>query len=111
MFYLFLDDIRNPDYPDLPDWYQDHAWTVVRSVEDAIELLNTLTSLKHVVISLDNDLGEGLREGYEVANYLEERAASGGGAPKAMFVHSSNPARRSSMLATFQSILRFEREA
>jgi hypothetical protein len=89
---IFLDDER--DAP--PDFVR------TRSVAATIELLelNVVTEL-----SLDNDLGEGLPEGYKVADYILNRVVNDNtyNLPQLM-VHSQNPVRRKYMLETFRRI-------
>lgn len=61
---LYLDDERpTPD-----------GWQNVRTVEDAIELLKTG---KVEEISLDNDLGIGYTQGWELAYWIREEAFKG----------------------------------
>ena len=59
--YVYLDDER-----ETPLWFDRRVYTV----EEAINLIETEDV---EFISLDNDLGLGLKEGYKVADYLEEK--------------------------------------
>ena len=60
---IYLDDLR-----DTPEGY-----TRTYTVEETIKLIEENNGQIEVV-SLDNDLGLGLREGYEVMNWIEEKA-------------------------------------
>jgi len=92
---VFLDDERTT-----PD-----GWTRVFTVEECISLLQTRT-VTH--LSVDNDLGEGLLEGYTVLNFLEETVFNDPSFPiPEITVHSNNASRVQSMLQTIESIKRF----
>lgn len=77
---IYLDDIRNP---------KTDGWTVVRTAEDAIRFLDTGEVTE---MSLDHDLGEGLKTGYDVVLYLEYKVHTD---PDFVLpevnVHSANP--------------------
>jgi hypothetical protein len=73
---LFLDDIRTPP---------DETWTWVKTVEDAIPLLEA----GHVEeSSLDNDLGEGIEEGRALVLWMAEHDIW---PAEEINVHSANP--------------------
>ena len=81
---LYLDDVRVPK--------SDRAWTIVRSYDEAIELM-----IKHgcpKYMSFDHDLGEGL-SGYDVAKWMviKDHANEGAFIPEEFEynVHSANP--------------------
>ena len=78
---VFLDDLR-----DTPD-----GWVRVYTVEETITLLESGVVTE---LSLDNDLGEGLLEGYKVLDWLEEKVYF----DKSFFlpdvkIHSANASR------------------
>lgn len=78
---VFLDDERpTPE-----------GWTHARFVEDAIELLKS-EEVTH--ISLDNDLGIGYHEGYEVLEWMEREVVEKGFKPPKIRIHSMNPVRK-----------------
>ena len=82
---VFLDDLR----PTPVGW--DRTYTV----EETIELLKTRT-VSH--LSLDNDLGIGLKEGYIVMDWLEEMSYFDNTFPiPEINIHSSNAARKQYM--------------
>lgn len=78
---IFLDDLRPT-----PEGY-----TRTYTVEQTIELLKTQFVEE---LSLDNDLGEGLQEGYAVLDWLEEKIYNDVSftLPQ-IYVHSSNASR------------------
>lgn len=99
---LFLDDVR--DAPDA-------SWTVARTAAECIELLKTGQFTR---LSLDHDLGDDIAgTGYNVACWLEERAAAGRWAvvPRNIGVHSANPPGRVNIEAAISSIDRFRAQA
>lgn len=83
---LWLDDIRP-----IPEWMknQDCIWYI--RAEDMIgdmKRLNILFSLGDIeYISLDNDLGEGCMEGYQVLDWLESLQIP---IPFGIHIHTSN---------------------
>lgn len=96
---LFLDDIREPSWV-FSHLYNDYGsqspkgWTVVRTANEAIDLLNT-EEVTH--ISFDNDLGlipDTLivaREGWEVFRFMVDAIALGEiPYPEYINVHSAN---------------------
>lgn len=77
---IFLDDTR-----DTPEGYE-RTFTV----EQTIELIKANDGNVEVV-SLDNDLGTGFREGYEVMKWIEEQAFYNTLQPiPHLFIHSGN---------------------
>lgn len=93
---VYLDDIRNP---------KSEGWFVVRTAEEAIELLdrNVVTHM-----SLDHDLGEGLKTGYDVILYIEQKIRTD---PNFVLpeisVHSANPVGVRNMLRALESIYNY----
>jgi hypothetical protein len=89
---VFLDDLRpTPE-----------GWRRTYTVEETIDLLQTQT-VTH--LSLDNDLGEGLKEGYMVLDKLEEIVYFDFTFPiPEMMVHSSNASRIEYMERAIKSI-------
>lgn len=91
---VFLDDVR-----DTPE-----GWVRTFTVEQTMELLKTR---QVVALSLDNDLGEGLKEGYCVIDLLEEMIYNDPTFPiPQMTVHSSNASRMEYMQRAFRNIER-----
>lgn len=99
---IYLDDLRFPP--------ENEGWTIVRTVEETIELLKNGDVEE---ISFDHDLGideisNTVRIGMEVLSWLEKEVAINGKVPPTnMQVHSANPVGRDNMLAAIRSINRF----
>lgn len=100
---LFLDDLRSPP---------DGSWTVVRTVEDAIEVMR---KFRVTEMSLDHDLGmcsecmqgfdgtaltcHHMKTGYDFVLWMVENEQW----PEVMpMVHSMNPVGRMNMIRTIQ---------
>jgi len=69
---LWLDDERDPKDPQIQKDFGakgDELW--VKTVEESIEQIK---SGNVVYLSFDNDLGEGLKEGRHLAQWIEEMA-------------------------------------
>lgn len=82
---IWLDDIR----PAPDGWYRTYT------VEQTLELLKTKSVQ---ALSLDNDLGNGLKEGYVVVDKLEEWVYFDSTFPiPEIVVHSSNASRKEYM--------------
>lgn len=96
---VWLDDERSA-----PD-----GWVRVRTVDQALELLRRGTVEE---ISLDNDLGEGEREGREVVTWLEEMAHAGNFdvVPDEILVHSANSVAAAHMRAGVRNIERWREQ-
>ena len=92
---IFLDDIR-----DAPD----EIWITVRTAESLIALLCTQEG--HIdILSLDHDLGEGKKTGYEVLKWMEAQVfLHGYNPPKEILVHSANPVGIINMNQAIKSI-------
>lgn len=89
---IFLDDIRKTPT----------GWHRTYSVEETIEYLKTK---KVQELSLDNDLGEGLLEGFRCLDWLEELVFNDPTFPIPIItVHSSNAARAFSMKQVIQKL-------
>lgn len=91
---VFLDDVR----------LTPEGWTHARWPEDAIALLETgaVTDL-----SLDHDLGDEERTGYDVLTWLEEAVAMRGFVPpERISIHSDNAGARPRMQLAIESIRR-----
>lgn len=84
------------------------GWTRVYTVEQTIEQLLT-RQVTH--LSLDNDLGEGLQEGYKVLDFLEEEVHNDMTFPiPEISVHSANSSRVQYMLRACKSIERIRQQ-
>lgn len=93
---VWLDDIRVPQ--------ESYIW--VKTVPHLIMLIESIGD-QISEISLDNDLGKGLQEGYTFLDWLEEKIFTGiyTGVPK-LRVHSRNPVAKKRMEAGIRSILK-----
>lgn len=82
---IYLDDIR-----DTPATY-----TRTYTVKETIDLI--LANNGNIeILSLDNDLGEGIEEGYKVLDYIEEHVELIAPIPH-ISIHSANPVARKRM--------------
>lgn len=91
MLRLWLDDIR----PAPEDWL------LCESVEELIETVNLGRDFykePQVIVSLDNDLGEGMTEGYKFLDWLEENSID----DVAIHIHTSNSVARERMRAIIE---------
>lgn len=84
MFYLFLDDVRDPP---------DGTWVVCRTYQQAVDFVDKY-GIPHRV-SFDHDLG-GEKSGFDFAKYLVERDLDIHAMPMDFDyqVHSANPVGR-----------------
>ena len=81
------------------------GWLQTGTVRDTINMLRTRLTTH---LSLDNDLGPGIPEGYLVLDWLEEKVHEDPTFPVPhMTVHSQNSSRVSYMEAAIAAILRF----
>jgi hypothetical protein len=113
---LYVDDVRNPP---------DETWEIARTYYDAIRMLGTC---EYNTVSLDHDLGfvmipddntipitlakmteHAELTGYDIACWLEERAANGFVVPDTILCHSANPVDRSKIEQVIKSIGRIQR--
>lgn len=99
---VWLDDERDPKES---RWaakgaHPEMVW--VQTVEAAIELLQAGNVRS---ISLDNDLGYH-REGYEVADWIEQAAFEGRLKEIRLYAHTDNTVRKQYMKAAFRSAKR-----
>ena len=82
---VFLDDIREAP---------DSSWTVVRSYEDAISLVEKEKN-NIELMSFDHDLGDMInlpeKTGYDVLLYIVQMKFDGKAVPQKYKVHSANP--------------------
>jgi hypothetical protein len=105
---VWLDDERDPADPQIIKGFGSSADLIwVKTVEEAIKLLETG---EVTWISLDNYLGFGLREGYEVARWLEEQAALGQLKPLQVYAHTMNPVRGREMRICILNMRRYWRQ-
>ena len=91
---VYLDDLRP-----CPD-----GWILVKTVEETISLLES----RHVTeLSLDNDLGPDLLEGWRVCDYLEDKVYFDPNFPIPIItIHSANASRVLYMSSVIVSIKR-----
>lgn len=81
------------------------GWTHVRTAGEAIEVIATGGVVE---VSFDHDLGVAeAGTGYELAVWIEERAATGEIAELNWAVHSANPVGRARIEAAMRSAERF----
>ena len=88
---IWLDDIRTPP---------DGSWKWLKTAEDVIDWFRLNHDVWDVeILSLDNDLGEGLDEGYKVLDWLEEKKfyVPNFVVPKKIQIHSADPVARRRM--------------
>lgn len=84
------------------------GWDRTYTVEETIAELRTRT-VTH--LSLDNDLGEGLQEGYKVLDWLEETVFNDMHFPMPeVHIHSSNASRVEYMQRALKSIERIRQQ-
>lgn len=97
---IWLDDIRPA-----PDGF---IW--VKNVAELTNFYNKCvldTKQKINIISLDNDLGEGMPEGYKFLDYIEPRVIlAGDPLPAEIRVHSANPVARKRMEMVIDNLYR-----
>lgn len=90
---VFLDDER-----EAPE-----GWIRVRWPEEVIALLATG---EVDAISLDHDLDDDVRTGYDVLTWIEEAVATRSFVPPTILIHSANAGARPRMLLAVESIHR-----
>ena len=95
---VYLDDERSTPV----------GWQRTYTVGETIALLET-RQVTHV--SLDNDLGDGCEEGWNVAAWIEETVYNDPAFPiPEMTIHSANPVRAANMRQTIESINRIRQQ-
>lgn len=95
---IYLDDER----------ITPEGWVRAYTVEEVIEHLKT-RQVTH--LSLDNDLGDGLQEGYKVLDFMEEEVHNDMTFPiPEISVHSANSSRVQYMLRACKSIERIRQQ-
>ena len=92
---VWVDDIRS-----MPPEYD--VWC--KTYDVAIVLLNSRLVTE---ISLDHDLGEGVLSGYDIAEYIEQRAYYNLINRIKCHCHSANPVGKKRILAAFQNASRY----
>jgi hypothetical protein len=95
---IFLDDERPA-----PD-----GWTLCRWPQDVIDLLKANPENVEIV-SLDHDLGDETRNGYQVLLWIEEAVVTHGYHPPQLRVHSSNSSAVQKMQAAIHQIEKLAR--
>lgn len=112
---LFVDDERDPDQAGQlmhiygRAWHDDIDWTVVRTSQEAVDVLSVSRIEK---LALDNDLGMGSEtDGDDIAGYILARTVDEPDyePPSEMYCISFNPIARARIEATFEDIRRVER--
>jgi hypothetical protein len=84
------------------------GWVRTYTVEQTIEKLET-RQVSH--LSLDNDLGEGLQEGYKVLDWLEETVYNDHSFPMPeVSIHSANASRVQYMKRALDAIERIRQQ-
>jgi len=95
---VYMDDLR-----ETPD-----GWKRTFTVEETIEFLKT-RKVSH--LSLDNDLGDGMTEGYKTLDWLEEAVYFDISFPiPAITVHSANASRVEYMNRAVKAIERIRQQ-
>ncbi len=97
---LWLDD-------DLVHRVAPEGWTHVQTVEEAMAHLE-FDFVTH--LSLDHDLGENQKTGYDLVTWIEERYFLHDIKPPEMTIHSANPVGRDNMQAAIRNINRVMRK-
>jgi hypothetical protein len=93
--YIWLDDVRQPPHV---------CWLWVKSVQEAISIMDNLEGEGPIVLAFDHDLGENEPTGYDLAKHIEATAAQG--SPYAIIewhIHSANPAGARNIKAAMES--------
>lgn len=100
MVNIYLDDCRQT-----PSFYDIRTYTVEETIEELIKNKGNVNFL-----SLDNDLGEGLLEGYKVLDWLEEEFyVNNFPLPNNIFVHSANSAAMIRMNSVINKLYKGEK--
>lgn len=96
---IYLDDIRQT-----PNGFI-RTYTVEEAIEEIIKNNGNIN-----ILSLDNDLGEGVSEGYKVLDWLEEQVLTDSKfvLPDKIVIHSSNPAARRRMEMVIKKIYSYQ---
>lgn len=81
---VFLDDEREPP----------NGFILVRNIYECIEFLR---SGEVEILSLDHDLGDGKKTGYDLVKYMVEHNIY---PSKAVYIHTMNPVGRENMYKT-----------
>ena len=92
---IWLDDVR----PAPKEW----VW--IRTAEDCLLYLELWWD-DISEISLDHDLGENIKTGYDVAKFIEEQVIVNGKRLPIVRIHSANPVGRKNMEAALISATR-----
>ena len=90
---VWLDDERK-----MPGDFDTHA----KTADEAIALL---VSGGVELISLDHDLGEGAKTGYDVARWIERAAQSKTLKPVQVLYHTQNPVGKENMRAAIRAAM------
>ncbi len=99
MVNIYLDDCRKT-----PAIYDIRTYTVEETIDQLIKNKGNVEFL-----SLDNDLGEGLAEGYKVLDWLEEEFyINNFPLPKIILVHSANSAAMMRMNSVISKLYKGE---
>jgi len=105
---LWLDDERDPKNLEIQQKFGargDEIW--VKNVGEALSYIQT-GNVEY--ISFDNDLGEGLKEGKELANWIEKEAYYKRLPRLSWEVHSQNPPAHKEIIQTMQNADKFWQE-
>lgn len=82
------------------------GWILVMSAEVAIDMLKQGSV---DTISLDHDLGENKKTGYDVLLWIEKEVATMRFVPPKMIIHTQNPVGRKNMEAALKNIQRLQK--
>jgi hypothetical protein len=96
--WLWVDDERPPPDPNW-EWVSNYDWAVERLLAGGI-----------TKISLDHDLGENSKTGYQLATWIESRLRTDEyfQAPMILLSHSANPPGAANIRRAFDAIRRFD---
>lgn len=93
---VWVDDVRDPTD-------DGNEWTVCRTAEEALSLLESVDPDDEW--SLDHDLGSGRMTGYDLLKEMERLVFyEGWTPPRRVFIHTANPVGRDQMMACRKSM-------
>ena len=82
-------------------------WSESVPMPGAKEAIKLLQSGDVEIISLDHDLGENVKSGYDVAKWIEKETALNDFNPPKILIHSANPVGQRNIQSCIDSIQRF----
>lgn len=107
MYWLFLDDIRNPEQVK----YNNSDWIIARNYDQAVSIFKEMGWPSKV--SFDHDLGESdQKTGFDFAKFLVEQDLENNSMPLnfSYEVHSANPVGEANIRGYLDRYLKFKKE-